>query len=41
MNELWALDADGHVAEPWAIYTEEVEPAFQDAARALMGSGRV
>jgi uncharacterized protein len=41
MSELWALDADGHVAEPWAIYTEEVEPAFQDAARALMGSGRV
>ena len=24
MSELWALDADGHVAEPWAIYTEEV-----------------
>ena len=41
MSSLWALDADGHVAEPWSIYTEEVEPDYRDAARQLMASGQV
>ena len=38
---VWAIDADAHVAEPWSIYTDDVEPAFQHAARRLMDEGRV
>jgi predicted TIM-barrel fold metal-dependent hydrolase len=37
----WAFDADAHVSEPWSLYTDEVEPAFQDAARRLMAEGGV
>lgn len=37
----WALDADAHVADPWSLYTDEVEPAFQEAARRLMAEGRL
>jgi uncharacterized protein len=41
MAEDWALDADAHVAEPWSIYTDDVEPAFRDAARRLHAEGQV
>ena len=36
MAEDWALDADAHVAEPWSLYTDEVEPAFREAAQRLI-----
>src|SRR4051812_39976425 len=41
MEEEWALDADAHVAEPWSIYTDDVEPAFREAAHRLQAEGRV
>lgn len=33
------VDSDGHVIEPWSLYTTHTEPAFRERAKALIDQG--